>query len=94
MTDQATDDFIFGTLATDELRLEALRAGARGVSHANDIQPADPRPGEPVTIVVHTGPAADVNSVVVRYTLDGSSPNALCDNITCQRTEPVWDTLL
>lgn len=59
MTDQATGDVIFGTLATDELRHEALHSTARGISHASNTH-----------------------------------PNALSDNMVCQRTEPVWETLL
>lgn len=94
MTDQATGDFIFGTLATDELRLEALRSAARGVSHGNDIRPADPRPGESVTIRVSIGPAVDATRVVVRYTTESSEPGTANDNIVCRLMEPVWDTLL
>ncbi|MGI8643623.1 MAG: glycoside hydrolase family 13 protein [Thermomicrobiales bacterium] len=93
MTDQATGDFIFGTLATDELRLDALRAGARGVTHGTDIDPMDPRPGEPVTVRVSTGPTVNATRVVAHYTLDGTEPTAACTTITFQRTEPVWDTL-
>ena len=32
-TTNVTQDFIFGTLATDELRLDALAAAGRGVAH-------------------------------------------------------------
>ena len=94
MTDHVTDDFIFGTLATDELRLDALRARARGVSHASDISPADPRPGEPVTIRVSVGPEINATHVVARYTRDGSEPIAASEFVSLEQAEPVWDTLL
>ena len=41
-------DFMFGTLATDDLRLAQIRAASTGVHHAHDLEPPDPRPGEAV----------------------------------------------
>ena len=40
-------DFVFGTLATDELRLAQLRATASGVHHGHDLEPPDPDPASP-----------------------------------------------
>jgi hypothetical protein len=41
-----TQDFIFGTLATDELRLSEIRRRARGLLHGSRIAPVDPEPSE------------------------------------------------
>ena len=43
-------EHIFGTLATDDLKLVHHRANRRGVQHLDDITPRDPLPGQPVTI--------------------------------------------
>ena len=89
-----TQDFIFGTLATDELRLEALRAAARGVFHGNRIYPADPEPGEPVEVSVSIGTDADADRVFACYSLDGSEPDPLTGpRVECAVPETVWDTL-
>ena len=53
MTDDVSADFVFGTLATDELRLAQLRATASGVHHGHDLEPLDPDPDQPITVRVH-----------------------------------------
>ena len=58
-----SSDFIFGTLATDDLRLAQLRAAAVGVRHGSDIDPRDPRPGEPVRVRVTLGPRVQADRV-------------------------------
>ncbi|WP_025745682.1 alpha-amylase family glycosyl hydrolase [Kallotenue papyrolyticum] len=93
-TTDVTQDFIFGTLATDELRLAALRAAGRGVYHGQRIAPADPEPGQPVTITVSTGTEVDADEVLVFYTLDGSDPGPESAQLRLQRGAVVWDTLL
>ena len=92
-------DFIFGTLATDELKLVHHRAKRRGVQHAYDHTPRDPRPGEPVTIRVWVGPDVQADHVACYYTLDGSRPagsRGVAHTGQVTRLEPVetvWDTL-
>lgn len=89
-----TQDFIFGTLATDELRLAAIQAAGRGVFHGQRIDPADPEPGRPVTITVSVGTDVSADEVIAVYTLDGSDPNLDSPRLTLERAEVVWDTLL
>jgi len=55
MNDDVSADFVFGTLATDDLRLAQLRASGSGLHHGHDLEPADPDPGVPVTIGVMLG---------------------------------------
>jgi hypothetical protein len=68
------EDFIFGTLSTDALKLVHHRAARQGIQHNHDIEPLDPQAGEPVKISVKSGPQAPVDRVTCYYTLDGSQP--------------------
>ena len=67
-------DFVFGTLATDDLRLAQLRAAQLGVAH-DTLSPLDPQPGEAVTVHVTLGPAISADHVTCYYTTDGSLPD-------------------
>lgn len=68
------DDFIFGTLATDELRLAHTQARWAGVTHAHRRMPLDPRPGEALHLTLSVGPQIDVQTAWVYWTTDGSEP--------------------
>jgi len=68
------EDFIFGTLSTDDLKLFYHRVARRGVHHAHELDPPDPEVGKPVRIAVLVGPDAPVDHVACYYTLDGSEP--------------------
>ncbi|MBL8163489.1 MAG: alpha-amylase [Anaerolineae bacterium] len=68
------EEFIFGTLATDPLKLIHYRAARRGLHHQHELHPRDPLPGEPITITVSVGPNLDAEQVVCYYTTDGSQP--------------------
>lgn len=67
-------DFIFGTLATDELRLIHQRISKTGVQHAYEISPRSPRPGEPVTIYLDVGHDIPASQAACYYTTDGTLP--------------------
>ncbi len=84
------EEFIFGTYATDELKLVHHRAARSGLQHRHHLSPLDPQPGEPVTLTVRVGPdlpacpepvlsrvkgrSQRANHVACYYTLDGSEP--------------------
>lgn len=89
-----THDFIFGTMATDTLRLATIQAQGRGVYHGNRITPADPEPDQPVTITVSVGTAVSADTVQAFYTLDGSPPTVDAPMIELERGAVLWDTLL
>jgi glycosidase len=89
-----THDFIFGTMATDTLRLAAIQTEGRGVHHGNQIAPADPEPGQAVTLTVSVGTEVSADAVQVFYTLDGSAPTSASASIGLERGATVWDTLL
>jgi hypothetical protein len=94
------DDFVFGTLATDTLRIAQLRAARSGVGHGQEIIPLDPRPGEAVTVRATIGPQIPATGVVCYYTTDGSLPEGaggVAENgevLLLVRAEVAWDTLL
>jgi glycosidase len=100
MTENVSQDFVFGTLATDELRLAQLRAARSGVSHAHHLEPLDPRPGEPVTVRVSVGPRVCADRVTCYYTTDGGDPAGARgfatrgQAIELARAGVEWDTLL
>lgn len=94
------EEFIFGTLATDELKVVHHRAARSGLQHAYALRPRDPRAGEPVTITVVAGPDLDAEHVGCIYTLDGSDPagsRGIAANgqaIQLIQVDVRWDTLL
>ena len=95
-----SNDFIFGTFATDELRLWQLRATWSGLRHAHDLEPLDPRPGEPVRIRVTAGPRVLADRVTCYVTTDGSEPAGSRgratsgDAVELARERVDWATLL
>ncbi len=68
------EEFLFGTFATDELKLVHHRAVRRGLQHRHDLSPRDPAPGQPVRLRAYAGPDLDADQVACYYTLDGSQP--------------------
>lgn len=68
------EDFIFGSFASDELKLLHERAQVRGIQHGARIDPADPQPDEPVTITVTVGPDLTLGHLACTYTTDGQAP--------------------
>lgn len=90
---EVTNDFIFGTLATDELRLEQVRASTRGVWHGSRVSPQDPFPGDTLTFTVSVGSDTDAERVELLLTRDGSMPDASSEAIPLERAGVEWDTL-
>ena len=68
------NDFIFGTLATDELRLVLVRNRLAGVTHIQRRNPRDPLPEEAITLQLTAGPGQPGESAWVYWTCDGSDP--------------------
>ena len=93
------EEFTFGTLATDELKVVHHRAARRGLQHNHDLQPLDPEPGEPVTLTVRVGPDLDADQVACYYTLDGSEPSGTRGQvhngqvILLEQAGTEWDSL-
>lgn len=100
MTENVSADFVFGTLATDDLRLAQMRAATAGVSHDLLLSPPDPRPGEGVTLHAALGPTESADHVTCYYTTDGSLPAGMHgvaingSTLEMVRTGVQWDTLL
>ncbi|MDP2975741.1 MAG: glycoside hydrolase family 13 protein [Anaerolineales bacterium] len=88
------EEFSFGTLATDELRLAQLKSQRRGVVHLNRIEPRDPLPGQPVAVIAHTGSDVSIASLTCRYTTDNSDPSGgQAFETPFEQTGIEWDTL-
>ncbi|CAN5854379.1 alpha-amylase family glycosyl hydrolase [soil metagenome] len=90
---EVTSDFIFGTLATDDLRLEELRKRQRGLRHDERISPIDPTPEDEVTITVTVGADLSVSELRCYVTTDGIPPDESCETTAFSRAQSNWDTL-
>lgn len=60
----AANDFIFGTLATSEQRLAAMRAQRQGVRHGHRLSPQAPRAGQRPTVIVTTATSQSIERVL------------------------------
>jgi glycosidase len=93
------DDFIFGTMDTDALRLNNYKQTHLGISHQSRRFPLDPHPGEAVTLTITVGHDQDVNDAWVYYSTDGKDPEGIEGHITHGFIEPMhwnkveWDDL-
>jgi glycosidase len=94
------EEFIFGTYATDDLKLVHHRAARSGLQHRHALKPQDPQPGETVTLTVRVGPDLPADHVACYYTLDDSQPQGtrgVATNGHVLALDPVgmtWDTLI
>ena len=94
-----SDDFVFGTLATSDLRVAQLRTIGRGVWHAHDLEPPDPRPGDAIRILVTVGEDVDADRVTCFVTTDDREPDGDRGRATTgtaielERRDVRWDTL-
>jgi cyclomaltodextrinase len=68
------EEFIFGTLATDELKLMHHRASSRGLQHQHNLSPRDPEPDQPITITAYVGINLTADHVACYYTTDNTEP--------------------
>ena len=93
------EDFIFGTLITDELKLIYHRARNSGLQHNYNISPLRPVANEPVQVSVLVGNDLGAEYIACYYTLDGSLPtgnHGAASNgavILLQREKINWDTM-
>jgi glycosidase len=69
-----SDDFVFGMLGSDALRIQHVRGLRAGVTHASARAPRDPLPGQPVTLELTLGPAQPFDRAWVYWSVDGRDP--------------------
>ncbi len=93
-------DYIFGSLATDDLRLDRMKQERSGLWHDQRLQPLDPRPGDPITVTMGVGPDVSADHIILYYTTDGTIPQGTHHQpqvgtaIKMKRVAVEWDTLL
>ena len=93
------EDFIFGTLSTDPLKMLFQRVTKSGIQHAYLTQPRDPKPGDAVKIIVESGPDLVVEEMACYFTVDGSNPvgtkgkASTGEVVFCDQIDLVWDTV-
>ena len=94
------EDFIFGSLSTDELRINHIRAGRSGITHLQQRSPRDPLPGQPVSIQMTVGPDHSFDQAWLYWTDDGSDPAGRHGQASNGHAKPLqlvnteWDTLV
>lgn len=94
------EDFIFGTLATDQSRIDHLKNARGGITHAHQRSPRDPLPGQSIQIELTVGPSHPQNRAYIYWTNNGSDPegkNGFAKNGYATPMLPVdseWDTVL
>jgi cyclomaltodextrinase / maltogenic alpha-amylase / neopullulanase len=93
-------DFIFGTLATEELRFNHARNRRAGVSHYQQREPRDPLPGQSITLELSVGPDHPCEAAWVYWTNDGTNPQGQHGKAIHGYAVPMvqvgveWDTVL
>ncbi len=99
--EQVSNDFIFGTLATDRQRLAFFRAESSSVSHRHRIDPLDPLPGQAVYVTVTLGPTVVADHVTCYFTTDDTMPGGHLgvptpgsQSVAFTRINSVWNTFL
>lgn len=66
-------DYFFGAYTTPQQ--QRLRMVARnGVAHASEIDPHDPTPGQPVSLMIISDAALPIDHIAVYFTTDGADP--------------------
>lgn len=94
------EDFVFGPAELTESVVAARKHARRGVSHAHDLTPRDPRPGEPVTVRITVGPGANARDGWLYYTTDGTDPEGAAgrvargEAVAFDVVSVVWDDLV
>jgi glycosidase len=94
------EDFIFGTLSTNESRLAHLQNIRGGVTHIHNRLPRDPLPGQAVQVHLSLGPSHSQDKAWVYWTNDGSDPEGKGGNASNGFATPLeplyseWDTLM
>jgi cyclomaltodextrinase len=94
------NDFIFGSLATDELRRGRVFELRQGVTHNHARSPRDPQPGFPIFLELTAGPKFHGDRAWLYWTADGSDPRGRrgrADNghsVALELVETIWDTEL
>ena len=95
-SDDRVPEFVFGHLSTPQGRAARAQMAREGFYHDLLLEPADPPPGQDVTIAVHAGAHVTIDTATLYYTTDGVYPVSGQPNtrrVPMQRADVDWDTL-
>lgn len=67
--------FVFGNNQLTDDAIHRMQKLLYGIAHEHRLQPADPKPGEPVTLTITVGPGLNARDTWCYYTTDGSTPS-------------------
>ncbi|MFN2199604.1 MAG: alpha-amylase family glycosyl hydrolase [Caldilineaceae bacterium] len=94
--EDSVPEFVLGHLSTPEGRAASVVLACEGFYHDLLLEPADPEPGDDVTVSAFAGTHVTVAAVALHYTTDGSQPEPGADgtsSVSMQRSGQTWDTL-
>ena len=93
------EDFIFGTLATDALRLAHARRLRGGITHHYARSPYAPKPGQAVQVELTLGPAQACEAAWLYWAAGGGDPQGAGgvavtgQAVAMQKVEAEWDVV-
>ncbi len=94
--DDSVPEFVFGHLSTPEGRAARAQMAHEGFYHDLLLEPADPQPGQDVTIAARAGAHVTIDAATLHYTTDGAHPvpgQPNTHSVPMQCTGVDWDTL-
>ncbi len=77
-------------------RVARARLEKEGFYHIPHLRPADPTPGQAVTVTAQAGSHVTITDATLHYTVDGTDPipdSATTSSVAMHRTRINWDTL-
>ena len=93
------EDFVFGTLATEALRIAYTRGLHGGITHHFARKPYAPKPGEPVQVELTLGPDQTCDRAWVYWSTDGQDPSGARGQaahgyaIPMEKVDAEWDVV-
>lgn len=74
-TAKSGTSFVFGNNQLTDEAIHQQQKLLMGIAHEHRLQPADPKPFDPVTLTVTVGPGLSAHDVWCYYTTDGTNPS-------------------
>ena len=94
------DDFIFGSLSTEQQRRDRDLQSRASVAHLQRRSPRDPMPGQPVEVMLTVGPTIPSQRAFVYWSIDDEDPDGKLGEafhgfvLPLKPAGSTWDTLV